>query len=92
MRWATQGSARCLGRTDIGVIAVGKQAGFALFTLDELRFSGGHDTLATLILCGGHSADRVKIAGQWWVVDGQPLGLDLARLRAAHGKAATKFL
>ena len=32
LRWATQGSARCLGRSDIGEIAVGKQADLALFT------------------------------------------------------------
>ncbi len=29
LRWATQGSARCLNRTDIGEIAVGKQADLA---------------------------------------------------------------
>ena len=39
LRWATEGSARCLGRDDIGTIAPGKQADLALFTLDELRFS-----------------------------------------------------
>ena len=48
LRWATQGSARCLGRSDIGEIAVGKQADLALFTLDELRFSGAGDPLAAL--------------------------------------------
>ena len=30
LRWATQGSARVLGREDIGVLAVGKQADIAL--------------------------------------------------------------
>ena len=54
-RWATQGSARCLGRSDIGAIAPGLQADLALFTLDELRFSGGHDPLAALVLCGAHA-------------------------------------
>ena len=38
LRWATEGSARCLGRDDIGEIAVGKQADLALFKLDEIRF------------------------------------------------------
>ena len=38
-----KGSARCLGRDDIGEIAVGKQADLAMFTLDELRFSGAGD-------------------------------------------------
>jgi 8-oxoguanine deaminase len=92
LRWATEGSARCLGRTDIGVIAVGKQADLSLFTLDELRFSGSHDPLAALILCGAHAADRVMIAGRWRVVDGEPTGIDIAQLRAAHGAAAKKFL
>ncbi|WP_312714090.1 8-oxoguanine deaminase, partial [Stutzerimonas nitrititolerans] len=38
--WATRGSARLLGREDLGELAVGKQADLALFKLDELRFSG----------------------------------------------------
>lgn len=92
LRWATSGSAACLGRTDIGEIAVGKQADLALFTLDELRFSGAGDPLAALVLCGAHRADRVMIAGRWTVEDGQPVGVDLARLRAEHGHAARRFL
>lgn len=90
--WATEGSARLLGRTDIGVIAEGKQADLAMFTLDELRFSGAGDPLAALVLCGAHRADRVMIAGQWRVVDGLPLGVDLAALRRDHGAAAARFL
>jgi 8-oxoguanine deaminase len=92
LRWATKGSARCLGRSDIGEIAVGHQADLAFFTLDELRFSGAGDPLAALVLCGAHRADRVMIAGEWRVVDGVPLGLDLAQLRSAHGAAAVQFL
>ncbi|MBI3674130.1 MAG: amidohydrolase family protein, partial [Rhizobiales bacterium] len=91
-RWATVGSARCLGRSDLGQIAVGKQADLALFKLDELRFSGVGDPLAALVLCGAHRADRVMIAGAWKVVDGHPVGIDVARLKAAHGAAARAFL
>ena len=40
LRWATEGSARCLGRDDVGRISAGMQADLALFTLDEPRFSG----------------------------------------------------
>jgi 8-oxoguanine deaminase len=92
LRWATAGSAACLNRSDIGTIAPGKQADLALFTLDELRFSGAHDPLAALVLCGAHRADRVMIAGRWTVEDGQPVGVDVARLRAEHGRAARRFL
>lgn len=66
-RWVTQGSARCLGRDDIGEITVGKQADLALFRLDEVRFSGAGDPLAALLLCGAHKADRVMVAGVWKV-------------------------
>jgi len=91
LRWATEGSARCLGRDDIGRIAPGLQADLALFTLDEPRFSGAHDPLAALILCGAHRADRVMVAGAWRVVDGAPVGLDLAALIAEHRAAARDF-
>ncbi|MEM8814056.1 MAG: 8-oxoguanine deaminase [Pseudomonadota bacterium] len=91
-RWATEGSAACLGRDDIGTIAVGKQADLAFYSLDELRFSGAGDPLAALVLCGAHRADRVMVGGEWRVVDGQPVGLDVARLRADHGAAAKAFL
>jgi 8-oxoguanine deaminase len=92
LRWATEGSAACLGRSDIGRIEPGRQADLALYTLDELRFSGAGDPLAALVLCGAHRADRVMIAGQWRVVDGLPLHLDVAELRAHHGAAARRFL
>lgn len=91
-RWATEGSARCLGRDDIGKIAVGKQADFAMYTLDELRFSGAGDPLAALVLCGAHEADRVMVAGTWQVEDTQPVKMDVAKLRFEHGEAAKAFL
>jgi 8-oxoguanine deaminase len=88
LRWATEGSASCLGRTDIGRIAPGREADLALFTLDDLRFSGAHDPLAALVLCGATRADRVMVAGRWRVIDGQPLGVDTGALREAHSRLA----
>jgi 8-oxoguanine deaminase len=88
LRWATAGSARCLGRDDIGTIAVGKQADLAMFRLDEPRFSGAGDPLAALILCGAHRADRVMVGGHWRVVDGVIAGLDIGALMARHRDAA----
>ncbi len=92
LHWATAGSARCLGRSDIGSIAPGKQADLAFYRLDELRFSGAGDPLAALVLCGAHAADRVMIKGEWRLVGGTPPGVDVARLRAEHGEAAKRFL
>jgi 8-oxoguanine deaminase len=91
LRWATKGSAACLGRDDIGEIAPGKQADLALFKLNELRFSGAGDPLAALVLCGATAADRVMIAGEWRVEEGKVKGLDLGQLLAQHGHAAAAF-
>ena len=91
IRWGTEGSARCLGRSDIGRIAPGLQADLALFRLDESRFAGAHDPLAALILCGANRADRVMIGGAWRVVDGAPVGIDLAKLIADQRQAARSF-
>lgn len=91
IRWATQGSARCLGRSDIGGLEVGQQADLALFKLDEPRFSGAENPLAALLLCGAHRADRVMVAGQWRVADGLPLGVDVAELMARHDAAARRL-
>ena len=91
-RWATEGSARCLGRDDIGRLAPGYQADLALFTLDELRFSGAGDPLAALVLCGAHRADRVMVKGRWLVTEGMPVGIDIERLRHEHMAAARRFV
>jgi 8-oxoguanine deaminase len=88
LRWATKGSAACVGRPELGEIAVGKAADLALFKLDELRFSGHGDPIAALVLCGAHRADRVMVAGKWSVIDGAIPGLDVADLIRRHSAAA----
>ncbi|WP_036551020.1 8-oxoguanine deaminase [Neptunomonas japonica] len=90
-RWATQGSATVLGRSDVGEIARSKQADLAMFKLDELRFSGSHDSLAALLLCGAEKADRVMIAGRWTVEDGEVPGVDRQALIAEHSALANKL-
>lgn len=88
LRWATKGSAACVGRSELGEIAVGKAADLALFKLDELRFSGSGDPLAALVLCGAHRADRVMVGGRWVVIDGAIPGLDVGDLIRRHSAAA----
>src|SRR5712691_5669143 len=88
LRWATRGSAACVGRPELGEIAVGKAADLALFKLDELRFSGHGDPLAALVLCGAHRADRVMVGGNWVVTDGAIPGLDIPDLIRRHSAAA----
>lgn len=92
LNWATLGSARLLGRDDLGELAVGKQADLALFRLDDLRFSGSHDPLAALLLCGADRADRVMVAGRWRVIEGAIVDLDLQTLIARHREAARRLV
>lgn len=90
-RWATQGSAACLGRDDIGKLIVGMQADIAIYSLEELRFSGAGDALAALVLCGAHKAERVMIGGKWQMIDGLPLGVDIEKIRFEHGAIARQL-
>ncbi|WP_421313001.1 8-oxoguanine deaminase [Aeromonas sp. 603404] len=92
LEWATVGSARLLGRGDLGELLPGKQADLALFKLDDLRFSGSHDPIAALILCGAERADRVMVGGKWRVVDGAIEGLDIEQLIARHKVAAAALV
>lgn len=92
LEWATVGSARLLGRGDLGELLPGKQADLALFKLDDLRFSGSHDPVAALILCGAERADRVMVGGKWRVVDGAIEGLDIEQLIARHKVAAAALV
>jgi 8-oxoguanine deaminase len=91
LRWATKGSAACIGRPDLGEIRAGKLADLTFFKLDELRFSGAGDPLAALVLCGAHKADRVMIGGEWVVEDGRIGCLDIDDLARRHSTAARRL-
>ena len=88
---ATAGSAKLLGRNDIGTIALGKEADLALFSLDGIRFSGHHDPLAALLLCGASRAQHVMIKGQWKVSNGKILAQNTQELILNHTEAAREL-
>ena len=88
LRWATEGGANVLKRSDIGRIAKGMQADLALFKLDELRFSGNGDPLAALVICGANKADRVMVAGKWILIDNKIPNFDLELLQTIHHEEA----
>jgi 8-oxoguanine deaminase len=50
------------------------------------------DASQHVVLFGAYKADRVMVGGFWRVTDGQPVGIDEARLRFEHGSAAAKFI
>jgi 8-oxoguanine deaminase len=91
LRWATKGSAACIGRPALGEIKRGNIADLALFRLHELRFSGSGDPIAALVLCGAHAADRVMVGGRWAVEDGRIPGLDVDDLMRRHAVAARRL-
>ena len=88
LSWATSGSASCLGRDDVGVIAVGKQADLALFSLDEPRFSGSGEPMAAIVLSGAKKADFVMVAGNWLVEKREIVDLDMESLLNDHRTSA----
>ncbi|MEZ8140369.1 8-oxoguanine deaminase [Enterovibrio sp. FF113] len=90
-RWATQGSAKNIGRSDIGTLSKGMLADIAMFKLDEIQFSGSHDPLAALVLCGAHRADKVMVNGEWRVKDGELVGVDTHELMVKHRAAAKRL-
>ncbi len=63
---ATLGSAKALGRADIGTIEAGKPADLAIFDLDRLEYAGSlSDPLAAVIFSGyNHGADTVIVNGE----------------------------
>ena len=81
-----------MGRTDIGEIAVGKQADIALFNLEEPRFAGAGDPVAALVLCGAHRAEHVMVKGQWRVTNGQLVAGDLDSLLARQRQIAASLV
>lgn len=91
LRFATSGSAACLGRSDIGTIDVGYCADLAMYKLDEMRFSGSGDPMAALLLCGAHTADRVMVGGKWLVENSAIIGLDVDELQLNHKAAARRL-
>jgi 8-oxoguanine deaminase len=88
LRWATSGGANLLHRAELGRLQVGAAADLALFAVDETRFSGSQDPLAALVLSGAHRAQAVMVNGQWRVLNGEPVNIDLDALIHRHSQAA----
>jgi cytosine/adenosine deaminase-related metal-dependent hydrolase len=79
---ATRGSARLLGRPELGELRPGAAADLAAFRLDRLDFAGAmHDPAAAILFCGsGVRADVTVVAGRVLVEDGRLVGVDEQQL------------
>ncbi len=88
LRMATVGSAACLGRTDIGSLEVGNAADVAIFSLNDISYSGAGDPVGALLLCHPGRVDTLIIQGRIIVEHGELLTLDLLPLFANHRQKA----
>jgi cytosine/adenosine deaminase-related metal-dependent hydrolase len=90
---ATRGGAEVLGRQDIGHLAVGMCADFALFRLDTLGFAGGavHDPVGSLLLCASPQAAYTVVNGKVVVREGQLTTVELALLLERHNALAIQL-
>ena len=94
LKMATRGSARLLGREDIGQLAVGKRADFFLVDSRRLELVGGEyspaDVLATVGLRG--AVDWTVVNGRIVVKEGHLVTIDEGRVAADARKACADYL
>ena len=83
LRSATRGSAECLGRDDLGVLAPGMQADLAAWDTRTVDRVGVHDHLAGLVLTGlSTRAALVAVAGNILVERWEAAFLDVDAIAA----------
>ena len=92
LRMATLGGAACLGREDIGRLAVGARADVALFDLRDVTYSGAGDPLLALLLCAPTRVHTLVVDGRPVVENGELRTLALEPVLARHRKAAARLL
>ena len=91
---ATRGGAQVLGRPDIGHLAPGMAADFALFDLRTPALAGAavHDPVAALMMCAPQQAAYTVVNGRVLVRNGQLTGLDLGPLVERHNRLARQLV
>ncbi len=89
---ATLGSARVLGRRDIGALVPGMAADIAVFPVDGIALAGHHDAVAALVFCAPPPARHVIVQGRVRVRDGVLADVDIAALAAAQRRHARQLL
>ena len=94
LKMATRGSARLLGRTDIGQLAVGKRADLFLVDSRRLELTGAEyspaDALATVGLRG--PVDYTIVEGRIVVKEGRLVALDEERISAEARRICGAYL
>jgi cytosine/adenosine deaminase-related metal-dependent hydrolase len=90
-RLGTRGSAAVLGRDDIGQLAAGKRADFAVWRTDGLELGGAADPVAGLVFAGPHRVDRLCVGGEEVVRDGHLVRADETEIAREQRRQAERF-
>jgi cytosine/adenosine deaminase-related metal-dependent hydrolase len=91
LRLGTRGSAAVLRRDDIGQLAPGKRADFAVWRTDGLELGGAADPVAGLVFAGPHRVDRLYVGGEEVVRDGRLVRADEDEVAREHRRQAERF-
>jgi cytosine/adenosine deaminase-related metal-dependent hydrolase len=91
LRLGTRGGASVLRRDDIGSLEPGKRADIAVWRLDNLELAGAEDPVAGLVLAAPHRVDRLLVAGEEIVHDGNLARADEADIARQHRVQARRF-
>jgi len=91
LRLGTSGSAAVLARDDIGQLARGKRADFAVWRTDGLELGGASDPVAGLVFAGPHRVDRLYVGGEEVVRDGHLVRAREDEIAREHRRHAERF-
>jgi cytosine/adenosine deaminase-related metal-dependent hydrolase len=91
LRLGTRGGASVLGRNDIGQLATGKRADFAVWRTDVLELGGASDPVAGLVFAGPHRVDRLYVGGDEVVRDGHLVRGDETEIAREQRRQAQRF-
>ena len=91
LRLGTRGSAAVLGRGDIGQLATGKRADFAVWRTDGLELGGASDPVAGLVFAGPHRVGRLYVGGEEVVRDGHLVRGDEVEIAREQRREAERF-
>ena len=87
----TRGGAAVLGRDDIGSLAPGKRADFAVWRRDRLELAGADDPVAGLVFSAPHRVDRLVVEGNEVVRAGSLVNADEDEIARAQRAEARRF-
>ena len=92
LRLGTRGGAAVLGRDDIGQLAPGRRADFAVWRTDGLELGGASDPVAGLVFAGPHRVERLYVGGKEIVRDGHLVRGDEAEIAREQRRHAERFV